>query len=139
LRKNRLEGGAGLLNDVSRWDGKTSKACLMRDERGERLEDREKTRELGRELRTIWGIWVCSGFHSAVEPSSWMELFQLFELFLLALREKTLVGNARERLRGESLGESMVAAVPTEGRFWRTMARAACLCVCVGEEEGKAG
>ena len=65
-----------------------------------------------------------------------MELFQLSELFLLVLGEKTLVGSARERgVRGESLGDSMVVVVAVKGGFGRTTLRAACLRVCMGEEE----
>jgi hypothetical protein len=78
---------------------------------------------------------MCSGFHSVVKSSSWTELFQLSELFLLVLGEKTLVGSAREWMQGESLGDSMVVTVLAEGEIQRTMLRAPCVRLCMGKEE----
>jgi len=69
-----------------------------------------------------------------------MELFQLSELFLFEVGEKTLVGSTRERgVRGEPLGDSKVVANPVKGGFGRTTLRAACLRVCMGGRrmEGK--
>ena len=45
-----------------------------------------------------------------------MELFQLSELFLFDVGEKTLVGSTRERgVRGELVGDSRVFAEPLKG------------------------
>lgn len=79
---------------------------------------------------------MCSGFHSVAKSSSWTELFQLSELFLFELGEKTLVGSARERgVRGESLGDSRAVVGTLKGGFGRRTLRAACLRVCMGGEE----
>ena len=79
---------------------------------------------------------MSSGFHSVAKSSSWMELFQLSELFLFELEGKTGVGRTRERgVRGESLGDSSVVDAPLKGGRGRTTLRAACLRVCMGEEE----
>jgi len=69
-----------------------------------------------------------------------MELFQLSELFLFELGEKTLVGSTRERgVRGESLGDSRAVVGLVKGGLGRTTLRAACLRVCMGGRtmEGK--
>ena len=65
-----------------------------------------------------------------------MELFQLSELFLLELGEKTLVGSARERgVCGPSFGDSRAVAGPSTDGCGRRRLSAACLRVCIGEEE----
>ena len=62
-----------------------------------------------------------------------MELFQLSELFLFELVEKTWVGSTRERgVWGESLGDSNEVGVLLKGGRGRTTLRAACLRVCMG-------
>ena len=74
------------------------------------------------------------------KSSSWIELFQLSELFLFELGEKTLVGSTRERgVRGEALGDSSEVDAPLKGGWGRTTLRAACLRVCMGGRtmEGK--
>ena len=61
-----------------------------------------------------------------------MELFQLSELFLFELVEKTWVGSTRERgVWGESLGDSSEVGVLLKGGRGRTTLRAACLRVCM--------
>lgn len=76
---------------------------------------------------------MSSGLHSVAKSSSWMELFQLSELFRFELVEKTWVGSTRERgVRGESLGDSSEADAAPKGGWGRTTVRAACLRVCMG-------
>jgi len=83
---------------------------------------------------------MSSCFHSVAKSSSWTELFQLSELFLFELEEKTWVGSTRERgVRGEPLGDRRAVAVPVKGGCGRTTLRAVCLRVCMGGRtiEGK--
>jgi len=83
---------------------------------------------------------MSSGLHSVAKSSSWTELFQLSELFLFDLGEKTWEGSTRERgVRGESLGDRRAVAVPVKGGCGRTTLRAVCLRVCMGGRriEGK--
>lgn len=59
---------------------------------------------------------MSSGLHSVAKSSSWIELFQLSELFRFELEGKTWVGSARERgVRGESLGDSSEDDAPRKG------------------------
>ena len=83
ILSNRLER-AGPSNGVSRCDGNEPKVCLTQGKSEKEIRKRGKVRRKWRKiLYRLWhpGVfWL--GFCS--EPSSWMELFQRSEHFLLA-------------------------------------------------------